>query len=266
MSEIRVDKLINEAGTGAVELVEGAIIPSGKQISGSGNLNLSGIITTSTLYVTGNTTIDGNLTVNGTETVINTQILDIEDKTVGIASTSLASNVTAEGAGIVIYGGSDGDKSLTYNDTKKGFEFNIPLSTNENRFITISEKSTIIDGNTVSLTYGGSSSNVAICTNPSGDVTLNVTGIPTTTDFNNHILTFSVIINSTGTARTCTAVNLNGLSKTIRWTGGSLSNAISGVTTESGYIVQSFTGINTVGSASTTANYEVFGIVSGGFY
>ena len=241
MSEIRVNKLINEAGTGAPDFPNG-------------------------ITVTGITTINGNLTVIGTETVINTQVLDIQDKTVGIASTSLASNTTAEGAGIVIYGGSDGNKTLTYNDTKKGFEFNIPLSTNENRFITVAEKSTITIGNTVSLTYGGSSSNVAICTNPSGDITLNVTGIPTTSDFDNHILTFSVVVNSTGTARTCTSVNLNGLSKTVRWTGGSLSNAISGVTTTTGYTVQSFTGINTVGSASTTANYEVFGIVSGAFY
>jgi len=38
------------------------------------------------------------------------------------------------------------------------------------------------------------------------------------------------------------------------------------VTTTTGYTIQSFTGINTVGSASTTTNYEVFGIVSGGFF
>ena len=38
----------------------------------------------------GNVTVSGNLTVDGTQTVINTQVLDIADKTVGIASTSLA--------------------------------------------------------------------------------------------------------------------------------------------------------------------------------
>ena len=30
MSEIRVNKVINEAGTGAVELTQGATLPSGK--------------------------------------------------------------------------------------------------------------------------------------------------------------------------------------------------------------------------------------------
>ena len=41
MSEIRVDKVIDEAGTGAVELTQGATIPSGKTISGAGTLALN---------------------------------------------------------------------------------------------------------------------------------------------------------------------------------------------------------------------------------
>ena len=79
------------------------------------------------LDVSGNVTIGSSLTVasdlvvNGTFTTINTEILDVEDKTVGIASTSSPSNTTADGAGIVIYGGSDGDKSLTWNSTKSNF-------------------------------------------------------------------------------------------------------------------------------------------------
>ena len=65
--------------------------------------------------------VASDLVVNGTFTTINTEILDVEDKTVGIASTSSPSNTTADGAGIVIYGGSDGDKSLTWNSTKSNF-------------------------------------------------------------------------------------------------------------------------------------------------
>ena len=38
MSEIRVDKVADEAGTGAVELTQGATLPSGKTISGSGTI------------------------------------------------------------------------------------------------------------------------------------------------------------------------------------------------------------------------------------
>ena len=79
------------------------------------------------LDVSGNVTIGSSLTVasdlivNGTYTYVNTEILDIEDKTVGIASTSAASNTTADGAGIVVYGGSDGDKSFLWNKTKSNW-------------------------------------------------------------------------------------------------------------------------------------------------
>ena len=79
------------------------------------------------LTVDGSVTIGSSLTVatdlvvNGTFTTINTEILDVEDKTVGIASTSSPSNTTADGAGIAIYGGSDGDKSITWNSTKSNF-------------------------------------------------------------------------------------------------------------------------------------------------
>ena len=38
MSEIRVDKVADEAGTGAVELTHGATLPSGKTLSGSGTI------------------------------------------------------------------------------------------------------------------------------------------------------------------------------------------------------------------------------------
>jgi len=175
------------------------------------------------------------------------------------------SDAQADGDGIQIYGATN--KTFTYNNTKKAFEANIPIATNENRFITGAEKTVLISGNTASLTYNSSSANVAICTNATGNITLSVDGIPTSSDFDNHAVTFTVIATSTsGIARTCTAVNMNGVSKTIKWAGGSLANAVSGLTTTAGYTIYGFTGINTVGSASTTANYEVFGVASGGFY
>jgi len=296
MSRIRADKIVNRAGTGAPQLTYGASIPVGYGLTGAGDINITGVATAGSFSgnltgnvtgnVTGNATglsgtpnivvgfatvsndltVTGNFTVNGTTTTIDTVNLVVEDKNIGIGTTTAASNTTADGGGITIFGGSDGDKTLTYNDTKKAFETNIAFAPNENRFITGSEKITRVDGNTVTLTYAGSSSNVAICTNPSGNITLNVVGIPTISSFDNHALTFSVIVQQTGTARTCVSVTLNGVSRTVKFAGGSLANALSGVTTTSGYTIQSFTGINTVGSASTTTNYEVFGIVSGGFF
>ena len=58
-----------------------------------------------TIGGSGNTvTIPGNLTVQGTETIINTERLDIQDKTVGIASTNAPTSTSQDDAGIVIYG------------------------------------------------------------------------------------------------------------------------------------------------------------------
>lgn len=135
----------------------------------------------------------------------------------------------------------------------------------DTRFQSIGEKTILVNGNTASLVYNTGSGNIAICTNASGNVTLSVTGIPTDSTFDNNALTFSVAIIQAGTARSCTAVTLNGVSASIKWFGGSLANAISGVTTTTGTDVYTFTGINTVGSASTTTNYLLLGNVNGSY-
>ena len=78
MSEIRVNKVIDEAGTGAVELTQGATIPSGKTLSGAGSLNLSGAVNATALTGTPDITVgsvtgatgsfSGNVSVGGTLT------------------------------------------------------------------------------------------------------------------------------------------------------------------------------------------------------
>lgn len=156
--------------------------------------------------------------------------------------------------------GATGDISLRGNLSVSGF-----TTSNQTRFLSVAERLFRVSGNTVSIAYTSTGSNIGLCTNPTGDITLNVTGIPTDSSFDNHVITFSVIVTQTGTARSCTAINLNGVPETIFWSGGSLASAISGVTTTRGYDIYNFTGINTVGSASTAANYVVLGVVNGGF-
>ncbi len=254
MSKVRSDNYVDRLGTGA------PTFPNG--------VNITGVLTATTIGGTTDTIlIPGNLTVQGTETIINTEKLDVADKTVGVGSTSTASNTTANDAGLVVYGGNDGDKTLLYDNTKKGFDFNIPLATDETRVFTVSEKSTLFAGNAPTLTYAGNSSNIAICTNSTGPITLSVTGIPTTSDFDNSTLTFCAIINGhAGLAQTVTTVKLNGVTKSVKFAGGSLAAAQNGLTTSNGYYIQSFTGINTVGSASTCDNYTVLGVVSGAYH
>lgn len=76
------------------------------------------------LTVANNVLVLGNLTVEGTETIINVDRLDVQDKTIGVASTSTASNTTANGSGFFVHAGSDGDKTIFWNLTQGGFEVN----------------------------------------------------------------------------------------------------------------------------------------------
>jgi len=201
-----------------------------------GNINSSGVSTVSNLQST-------NINATGISTVSNLQSTNINATGISTVSNLQSTNINATGISTI--------KTL------------IPT---EIRFITGSEKVTIINGNTVNLVYNSNSSNIGVCTNPSGNITLNVIGIPESSDFNNSSITFAVFSNATGIAYSCLTVNLNNLSKTIKWIGGSSQSATAGVTTVTGYTLYSFTGINTVGSASTMVNYQVFGQVSGGFW
>jgi len=152
MSEIRVNNIKNEAGTGAPQLTYGASIPVGYALTGAGGINLTGVITATSfsvnggsaipgintsgtsdftnvqvggaLTVTGNTVITGNLQVDGTQTILNTNSLEIEDINVGIASAATKlTNSQLDGAGITIYG-SQGDKTLTWDNSNTRLAFN----------------------------------------------------------------------------------------------------------------------------------------------
>ena len=87
---------------------------------------VSTAITSQTLNVTSSAIIE-NLTVNGTQTIINTNILDVADKNIGIASTATKlSDAALDGAGITIYG-SDSDKTLTWDNSNSRMAFSTNL-------------------------------------------------------------------------------------------------------------------------------------------
>ena len=97
--------------------------------AGSCTGNAAGLTGTPNITVN-DATVKGNLTVDGTQTILNTETLDVADKTVGIGSTSNASDTTADDAGIVVYGSTDGsnDKTLTWTKDTGNFKFNQPLT------------------------------------------------------------------------------------------------------------------------------------------
>ena len=249
MSQLNVDSIKNRAGTGAPSFPNGATV--------------TGFITATSATFTGNVSIAGTLTY---EDVTNIDSIGLVTARTGVRVTDGGLVVTA---GVSTFANKLGVTAGGVDITAGGLNVTAGVSTISGalKVATGMEKVHRQAGVAVTLTYNStSSSNVGYTTDPSGDITVNVVGIPTSSDYDDHSITFAVIVNSTGTARTCTAVNLNGTSRTIRWAGGSLSAALSGVTTTTGHTVFSFTGINTVGSASTTANYQVLGVVSGGFW
>ena len=107
MSDIRVNNIQNEAGTGRPTFPYG-------------------LVATTDVLVGGALTITGNMTVDGTQTIVNTSTLDVADKTVGIASTTAATDTTAAGAGIEIYASSatpNNNKTILWQNTSNCFEF-----------------------------------------------------------------------------------------------------------------------------------------------
>ena len=64
--------------------------------------------------VAGNFTVGGNLTVNGSTTTIDTATLSVEDKNIGIGSVTTPTNTTANGGGLTLFGGADGDKEFKW--------------------------------------------------------------------------------------------------------------------------------------------------------
>jgi len=133
MSRIRADKLVNRLGTGGPTFPNGVAagfsvtgVITATSFSGDGS-NLDGVgvagVSTTGTSTFNDVVVDGNLTVNGTQTIINTATLEVEDKNIGIASVSSPSNTTADGAGLTVYGGGDGDKTLKWLDSTDRWTF-----------------------------------------------------------------------------------------------------------------------------------------------
>ena len=277
MSEIRVNNIVDEGGTKAPSFTYGFEVPVGYGITGAGGINISGVVTCASL--------DGNAQgLTGTPN-ITVGMTTISDST---ASTSVSTGalIISGGVGIAkslyVGGNISAGGTVTYEDvtnvdsvgivtagaglkvTAGGANIVGVTTSSITALDAISEQLVRVDGNTATITYSSGGANIGYCTNPTGDITLSVTGIPTT-GFDNQTLTFSVIVDNTGQntaagVRTCNAVKLNNVTKTVRWSGGS-----TGTGNTSSYDIFNFTGINTVGSGSTTANYDVLGLVNGDF-
>ena len=215
------------------------------RVSGSAPSLPNGAVVTGVVTATsfsGNVT--GNLTGNVTGTASTATLATLATNAQGLTGTP---NISVSGVN------NTGVSTLT-----------------DTRLASIADKTTLVSGNTVSLVYNTGGGNVAICTNPTGPITLNVTGIPTDSSFDNRAISFAVIVQQNTTAYGCSDVSLNGVVFNSRAAAG-VQTAIAYVSgtvataSTTGYDVFNFTGINTVGSAASTLNYKLLSNVSGGY-
>ncbi len=178
-----------------------------------------------------NVSIGGSLTVDGTFTRINTQVLDIEDKTVGVASTSAKTSATQNGAGLVMYGQTD--VNFTYDVDKAAVGLSTGLSVSG--FVTAT--SAKLDSATIgTINYLG----------PEG---VNVSGAVTATSFSGDGSALTGVISGidvqasgslTGTAST--ALNFTGATITADNTVGIATITISsGISTEAATPTNAYT-------------------------
>lgn len=84
-------------------------------------LNIGGAATTlnlgagtGTTTVNNNLVVSGNLTVNGTSTTIQTATLQVEDQNIELGKVNTPSNATANGGGITLLAGTDGNKTWNW--------------------------------------------------------------------------------------------------------------------------------------------------------
>jgi len=280
-------------------------------LTNSGNVNITGGITTvggaatisGNVFISGITTIQGNLvnngtftqsgtfsptdintpgtitcnglTVNGTTTTIDTVNLVVEDKNIGIGTTTAPSNTTADGGGITIFGGSDGDKTFTWNNNSDAFTFSNGVDI-KGAVETVSTAST--------YAISGSTNVILECDAHNGTVfTHNITtggtvGIVSLRDFpatKNSLTTYTIIFtqNATGTGNTTgstgigtnirlTPYNIAGFSTSARV---ATASTVTLSSTANDIDIVSFAVHYNGGATGTVGNYNVLATNNGSF-
>ena len=318
MSRLRSDKVVNKAGTGAPELTYGAVVPATGTISGAGGINLTGIVTATTFggNLTGNATtatlatnasgltgspsitvtnvsaqdvqvggaltVTGNLTVNGTTTTIDTATLSVEDSNIGIGSVTTPTNATADGAGITIFGGADGDKTWTWQKGSSSFVYSEP-----NKFKgvieTVSAATTYMSGSNLVLEMDVRNATTYTYTIPTGAnigivsfknmpaFTGNANGTTLTCIFTQMSTTPAGTGNTTGTTgigTNCTVIGYeNGAAvagiSTRALVGSGTTVTLSATSNDRDFV--SFFVHYTGGTNTTATSYQVYATKNGGF-
>jgi len=273
MSTLRSNKLINRAGTGAPELTYGASVPVGYAITGSGAINVTGSSTFGTL------TVNNNLTVLGETTTIDTINLVVEDKNIGIGSTTTPSNTTADGGGLTIFGGAGGDKTWTWERGSSSFVYSDP---NKFRGVleTVSAATTYISGNNLVLELDVRNATTYTYTIPTGAnigvvsfknmpaYTGNGNGTTITCIFTQNAAGTGNTTGTTGIGTNCTVIGYENGAAVVGISTRALVGSGTTVTLSSSASDRDFVSffVHYTGGTNTTAtSYQVYATKNGGF-
>lgn len=136
MSRVRADKLVDRAGTGAVELTQGATLPSGKTISGSGTIAVNSSGTAAGLTGTPDITVNNVTGVAATFTGAVTVggVLTYDDVTnvdsIGVVTARSGLKVNAGGINVIGGGATVTGVTTFFNDIRvKGVIENVSAAT-----------------------------------------------------------------------------------------------------------------------------------------
>jgi hypothetical protein len=181
----------------------------------------TGTVLAANLFVTG--TADGSLVSSGT-----LRVKDSAGNTVGLISTNgsisgsgnfqAGGNIT--GSNIAVNGGSITTTAATLviggSTTTGSFQGAVQVD-GRSTLSSITEKMVPSVGGTGAVSYDLTLANIFYANAPTGDITANFTNVPTN---NNRVITPTVILSQSATARIVSAVQIDSSPATINWANG----------------------------------------------
>ena len=214
--------------------------------------------------VGGNATVTGNLTVNGTSTTIDSATLSVEDKNIGIGSVTSPTNTTANGGGLTLFAGADGDKEFKWVDSGAGPDYwsltgGLLYSQTGANFGGLLKEAVKILGNdlgsvsTIDLVDGMTHHRTA---DLGADVRPNIrysSTIPLGQSMNiGEGITITIIHSVNNSSYKVTGLDIDGVQQTVTWIGGSAP-------TDGGASGQDIYTFNIIKYGSGTTDYTVIG-------
>ena len=181
---------------------------------------------TGNLTVLRDATFSGNVRIEGTQFITNTEILVVEDKNIEIANVANPTTTTANGAGITVHTGltasSNRDPSIQWELPNQSFLINQGIDIQQ-----VTERANV-SANTLNgvSNFDVLEGAVKFYTNqPTGNWTINIRG-SSSNSFDSMTatgdsVTVAYLANNGGTAYYQTAVQIDGVSRTVKYQGGS---------------------------------------------